>query len=75
MAIDRQVAPAPARVPLYNDPKVRSIAYQVALFAVVGLLIYGAASNAISRLNSGVSRACRTSAAGTPNCFKSAIGR
>ncbi len=50
MATDLQAAPAPARVPLYNDPKVRSIAYQVILFAVVGLLIYGAASNAITNL-------------------------
>jgi general L-amino acid transport system permease protein len=50
MATDLQAAPAPARVPLYNDPKVRSIAYQVALFAAVGLLIYGAASNAITNL-------------------------
>jgi general L-amino acid transport system permease protein len=50
MATDLQAAPAPARVPLYNDPKVRSIAYQVALFAAVGLLIYGAASNAVTNL-------------------------
>jgi general L-amino acid transport system permease protein len=50
MATDLQAAPAPARVPLYNDPRVRSIAYQVALFAAVALLIYGAASNAIANL-------------------------
>ena len=36
-----------ARVVFYNDPKVRSIAYQLALCAVVGFLVYGAASNAI----------------------------
>ncbi len=34
----------------YNDPKVRSIAYQLALCAVVGFLVYGAASNAIENL-------------------------
>src|SRR4051812_20665303 len=50
MATDVQRAPAPARVPLYNDPKVRSIVYQVVLFAVVALLIYGAATNAIDNL-------------------------
>ena len=39
-----------ARVVFYNDPKVRSIAYQLALCAVVGFLVYGAASNAIDDL-------------------------
>ena len=39
-----------ARVVFYNDPKVRSIAYQLALCAVVGFLVYGAASNAIDNL-------------------------
>jgi len=44
---------APARsaqVVFYNDPKVRSIAYQLALCAVVGFLVYGAARNAIDNL-------------------------
>ena len=50
MATDVQRAPAPARVPLYNDPKVRSIVYQVVLFGIVALLIYGAASNAVENL-------------------------
>jgi general L-amino acid transport system permease protein len=40
----------PARVVFYNDPRVRSIAYQVALCAVVALLVYGATSNAIENL-------------------------
>jgi general L-amino acid transport system permease protein len=39
-----------ARVVFYNDPKVRSIAYQLALCAVVGFLVYGAASNAVENL-------------------------
>ena len=45
--------PAPslrAQVVFYNDPKVRSIAYQLALCAVVAFLVYGAASNAIDNL-------------------------
>ncbi len=35
--------------PLY-DPKVRGIAYQVALCALIGVLVYGAISNAIENL-------------------------
>ncbi len=40
----------PARVAYYNDPKVRSIAYQALLCAIVAFLIYGAATNAIENL-------------------------
>jgi general L-amino acid transport system permease protein len=40
----------PARVAFYNDPKVRSVAYQLALAAVIGLLVYGAVTNAIEHL-------------------------
>ena len=40
----------PAQPTFYNDPRVRSIVYQVALCAVVGFLVYGAASNAIENL-------------------------
>jgi general L-amino acid transport system permease protein len=40
----------PARVAFYNDPKVRSVAYQVALAAIIGLLVYGAVTNAIEHL-------------------------
>jgi general L-amino acid transport system permease protein len=40
----------PARVAFYNDPKVRSIAYQVALATVIALLVYGAVTNAIEHL-------------------------
>jgi general L-amino acid transport system permease protein len=50
MPIDLPAGSPPARVAFYNDPKVRSIAYQVALCAVVGFLVYGAATNAISNL-------------------------
>ncbi|MGB8041744.1 MAG: amino acid ABC transporter permease, partial [Pseudolabrys sp.] len=37
-------------VVFYNDPKFRSIAYQLALCSVVAFLVYGAASNAIDNL-------------------------
>ncbi len=40
----------PARVPFYNNPKVRSLAYQFALCVVIVLLVWGAASNAIDHL-------------------------
>jgi len=40
----------PARVAFYNDPRVRSIAYQLALAAAVGFLVYSATSNAIDNL-------------------------
>ena len=50
MPIDLPAGSPPARVAFYNDPKVRSIAYQVVLCAVVGFLVYGAASNAIDNL-------------------------
>jgi len=38
------------RVALYNDPRVRSIAYQAALALAVGFLVYSAATNAIDNL-------------------------
>ncbi len=50
MSIDRQADSAPARVALYRDPRVRSLAYQAALCALIALLVYGAASNAIEHL-------------------------
>ncbi len=50
MSIDLRMGSPPARVPFYNNPKVRSIAYQVALCAVIVFLIYGAATNAIENL-------------------------
>lgn len=50
MSIDLRAGSPPARVAFYNDPKVRSIAYQVALCAVIAFLVYSAASNAIANL-------------------------
>ncbi len=50
MSIDLRAGSPPARVPFYNYPKVRSIAYQVALCAVIAFLVWGAASNAIDNL-------------------------
>jgi len=40
----------PAQVVFYNDPKYRSVAYQLVLCAIVVFLVYGAASNAIENL-------------------------
>jgi general L-amino acid transport system permease protein len=50
MSIDLPAGSPPARVAFYNDPKVRSLAYQIALCAVIGFLVYGAVSNAIANL-------------------------
>jgi general L-amino acid transport system permease protein len=50
MASDLPASARPAPVIFYNDPRVRSIAYQFALCAVVVFLVYGAASNAIENL-------------------------
>jgi general L-amino acid transport system permease protein len=50
MPIDLPAGSPPARVAFYNDPRVRSVTYQVALCAVVGILVYGAARNAIDNL-------------------------
>lgn len=50
MSTDLPAPSRPARVVFYNDPKVRSLAYQIALFAVVAFLVYGAASNAVENL-------------------------
>lgn len=50
MSIDLKAGSPPASVPFYNDPKVRSIVYQVALCLIVAGLVYGAASNAVENL-------------------------
>ena len=50
MSIDLRVGSPPERVPFYNDPKIRSIAYQVALCAIILFLVYSAANNAIDNL-------------------------
>jgi general L-amino acid transport system permease protein len=50
MSTDLRTGSRPPRVAFYNDPKVRSIAYQVALCLVILFLVYGAVSNAIENL-------------------------
>ncbi len=50
MSSELPAAAYPAKVVFYNDPKVRSIVYQLALCAAVAFLVYGAASNAIENL-------------------------
>lgn len=50
MSSDLPAPPRPAPVVFYNDPKVRSIAYQLVLCAVVAFLVYGATRNAIDNL-------------------------
>jgi general L-amino acid transport system permease protein len=50
MPTDLPAGSLPARVAFYNDPKVRSIAYQVALCAIVGFLVFAATRNAIINL-------------------------
>ena len=50
MSTDLPTGSKPARVAFYNDPKVRSIIYQAILLAVIALLVYGAATNAIENL-------------------------
>jgi len=50
MSTELKAGSPPASVPFYNDPKVRSIVYQVALCLIVAGLVYGAASNAVENL-------------------------
>ena len=50
MSTDNPAPARPARVAFYNDPRVRSFAYQIALCVAVALVVYGAASNAIEHL-------------------------
>lgn len=50
MSTDLRTESRPPRVALYNNPKARSLAYQIALCAIIGLLVYGAANNAIENL-------------------------
>ena len=49
MTVESAAAP-PARVAFYNDPRVRSIGYQVVLCVIVALLVYEAVGNAIDNL-------------------------
>ncbi|MBS0533442.1 MAG: amino acid ABC transporter permease [Proteobacteria bacterium] len=50
MAVESVGAQQPARVAFYNDPKFRSIAYQVVLCVLVVLVIYAATTNALDNL-------------------------
>ena len=50
MASDLTRPASPARVAFYNDPKVRSLIYQVVLCAAIAFLVYGATTNAIDHL-------------------------
>jgi general L-amino acid transport system permease protein len=50
MAVESVGAQQPARVAFYNDPKFRSIAYQVLLCVLVVLVIYAATTNALDNL-------------------------
>jgi general L-amino acid transport system permease protein len=50
MATEQVTGARPPRVPVYNDPKVRSVVYQIVLAALVALLVYGAVSNAADHL-------------------------
>jgi len=40
----------PPRVPLYSDPRVRSVVYQLGLAAIIAFLVWGAVSNAVDHL-------------------------
>jgi len=51
MWTDKPAPARPARVAFYNDPRVRSFAYQFVLCAAVALVVYGAVSNAIDHLH------------------------
>ncbi len=50
MTVELPAEQRPERVVFYNDPKIRSVIYQVVLCAFVVLLVYGAARNAIDNL-------------------------
>jgi general L-amino acid transport system permease protein len=50
MSTDLPTGVSPARVAFYNDPKIRSIIYQVVLCVIVAFLILGATLNAIEHL-------------------------
>lgn len=50
MAIEVSAGSPPARVAFYNNPKVRAVAYQIALCAIILFLVYEAVDNAIVNL-------------------------
>ncbi len=50
MPTDLTTGTGPARVAFYNDPKIRSILYQVVLCVIIAFLVAGATINAIDHL-------------------------
>lgn len=50
MSSEQVTGTQPPRVPLYNDPRVRSVVYQLGLAAIIAFLVWGAVSNAIEHL-------------------------
>jgi len=50
MSSEQVTGTQPPRVPLYNDPRVRSVVYQLGLAAIIAFLVWGAVSNAIAHL-------------------------
>ena len=50
MSSEQVTGTQPPRVPLYNDPRVRSVVYQLGLAAIITFLVWGAVSNAIEHL-------------------------
>jgi general L-amino acid transport system permease protein len=50
MSTDQPTGVSPARVAFYNDPRIRSIIYQVVLCVIVAFLILGATLNVIDHL-------------------------
>jgi general L-amino acid transport system permease protein len=48
---DLTTGASPARAAFYNDPKVRSLIYQVVLCALIAFVVYGATTNAIDHLH------------------------
>jgi general L-amino acid transport system permease protein len=50
MSTEPPTGVSPARVAFYNDPKIRSVIYQVALCAIIAFLVAGATINAIDHL-------------------------
>jgi len=51
MSVEASSGDGPARVPFYNDPRVRSVAYQIVLCIAIGLVVYEATVNAIDHLH------------------------
>ena len=50
MSINATSGPAPTRSTLLNDPRIRSLGYQLALCGLVAFLVYAATTNAIEHL-------------------------